>query len=207
MTRTRTASAPTWSSAAAPSTVPSRAPTTTTHQATRALTSPAGIGLPGLRPASSRASWMSLSAPTEIWSAVIDTPRPSDRTGSAPAATATAATTNPSSSDGNGWTRRTTAAARASGPSDVDELVEVLDQVVDQAFAGIGGVRADPRHQGVQRHGGHHLPALRIAPDHGRRAVAGSEHPFDITFGEARRTTQVVEHPDHAATLGDVPHH
>ena len=81
----------------AASPTPSAAPPTTTARATGTLTSPAGIGLPGLRPASSGASWRSLSAPIETWSAVIDTPSWSARPGPAPATSATAATTSPSS--------------------------------------------------------------------------------------------------------------
>src|SRR4029079_12763733 len=39
-------------------------------------TRPAGIGLPGLRPASLGASIPSLSAPTGHWSRITDSPRP-----------------------------------------------------------------------------------------------------------------------------------
>ena len=45
-------------------------------------TSPAGIGLPGLCPASRGASTMSLSAPIDDWSAVIATPSRSAVSGS-----------------------------------------------------------------------------------------------------------------------------
>ena len=73
-------------------------PTTTTAQRLGGETRPAGIGLPGLRPASRGASTMSLSDPIETWRAVIDdarggprSPRRRRRSG------ATAATTTPSS--------------------------------------------------------------------------------------------------------------
>ena len=114
---------------------------------------------------------MSLSAPIDTWSAVIDSPRLSARAGSAPAAIATAATTTPSSSDGNGWTSRMNAAARARGPSDVDELVEVLDQVVDETLASVGGVGPQSGNERMKGHGRHHLAPLGISPDHGRRTI------------------------------------
>src|ERR1700693_2175363 len=100
------------------------APTTTTTRATTGGTTPDGIGLGGMRPASRGASTRSLSAPLETCRGGIAVPSRTATEVSAPATRATATTTNPSRRDGNGWTSPMRPAAR----SDVDELVEVLEE-------------------------------------------------------------------------------
>ena len=65
-------------------------------------TSPPGIGLPGLCPASRGASTRSFVAPIPNWSVVIATPSRSASAGAAPARIATAPVTMPSRTDGNG---------------------------------------------------------------------------------------------------------
>src|SRR5688572_189460 len=105
---------------------------------------------------------MSLSAPIEAWSAVMATPRRTAVIASAPASSATTPTTRPSRRHGNGWVSRTRPPIRAAGPgrspapapapgSDVDDLVEVLDEVLDQAVARVGDLCPDPRHQCEER--------------------------------------------------------
>src|SRR6185369_1164859 len=149
----------------------------TRTRAIAADTRPAGMGLPGLWPASRGASTTSLSEPIDACRAVIAIPRRTAVDGSAPATVATATTTRPSSRDGNGWVRRIRPPARAAagGPSDVDDLVEVLGQVLDQAVSPIGHLRPDPWNEGVQRRRRDHEPALRIPPDRRRRTTARSE--------------------------------
>src|SRR6185503_14352777 len=207
MASTRSPRAPTngWTRAPRPS--PIAAPPTTTAQADGRPTNPAGIGLPGLRPASAGASCTSFNAPIDACRTVIETPSWSAAAGAAPATVATVDTTRPSRIDGKGWVSRTTAAIRARRPSDVDELVEVLDQVVDEPLPAVGGLGADARDQGVQRDGRHHLSTLGVAADHRRRSTAGSERPFDIGVRHPGCVAKIFEHAQHAAPLGDVAHH
>src|SRR6185503_15564037 len=150
MASTRSARAPTNGLTRAPRTSPIAAPPTTTARANGRPTSPAGIGLPGLRPASAGASCTSFRAPIDACRAVIETPSWNATPSAAPATAATANTTRPSRIDGKGWISRTTAAMRAERPSDVDELVEVLDQVVDEPLPAVRGLGADARNQRVQ---------------------------------------------------------
>src|SRR4051794_32954523 len=106
------------------------------------------MGLPRLRPASKGASTTSFVVPMPSWRRVIDTARTTIRSAAAPAMAATAPTTIPSRTDGNGCVSRIQPTSRRPTPvrpSDVDELGEVLDQVLDEAIAPVGDLRADPR--------------------------------------------------------------
>src|SRR5712671_4112569 len=119
-------------------------------------TRPAGIGLPGLCPASRGASTMSLIAPIPSWRAVIARPSSNPTRGIAPARIATLPLTTPSRIDGKGWVRRTAPTIRApmrGRGSDVDELAEVGDEVLDQSGATVGDLRADPRDESEERDG------------------------------------------------------
>src|SRR5205809_4254754 len=138
MARTTAASATGQAPDGALSTSPRTAAAMTTTRASADGTSPVGIGLPGLWPASWGASTTSLSDPIDACRAVIATPSRRAIGGSAPATVATAATTRPSSRDGKGWVRRIRPPTRAAAgsASDVDDLVEVLDQVLDEAITG-----------------------------------------------------------------------
>src|SRR6478735_1602419 len=112
---------------------------TMTARAIPGVTRPAGIGLPGLWPASRGVSTRSLSVPIETCRAVIETARRRAIAASAPAIVATAATTAPSRTEGNGEGSRTRPPSRAGNPggrigrSDVDDLAEVHGEVLDQA--------------------------------------------------------------------------
>src|SRR5690349_17712621 len=143
---------------------PATAAATATAWADVRETSPAGIGLPGLCPASRGASTTSLTAPIDAWSSSIATPSRAAVAGSPPATSDTAPATRPSRAEGNGWIRRTTPAARAAGlgpgRSDVDELVEVRDEVLDQPCPAVGHLCPDPRDERVQRDGRDHQVTL-----------------------------------------------
>ena len=84
------------------STSPTPKPATATARATGVETRRAGMGLPGLCPASRGASTMSFVAPMPNWSAVIASPSLKASIGGAPARYATAPETIPSRIDGNG---------------------------------------------------------------------------------------------------------
>src|SRR6187401_1791059 len=194
---------------------PSVAPPIATAQAWVTDTRPPGIGLAGVRPRSRGASTMSLSDPIEVWRAVIATPRRTAVITSAPASIATTPTTRPSSRHGKGWVSRISAPSRSVGPgrppwptpaagSDVDDLVEVLDQVLDQAVAPVRDLSPDPGHQGVQGDRRDDEPALRIAPDDGGRPAAGSEHPFETAIIQAGGALECLDHLDDAAPDHDI---
>src|SRR6187200_409506 len=171
MARTAIARMRTVGPAAQASTSPTPPLATARVRARRGDTTPAGIGLPGFPSRSRGASTMSLTVPIETCSAVIDTPSWTAVGGSAPAMSAMPATTTPSRSDGNGCPSRMTPPTTAPAPSDVDDLVEVLDQVLDEASAAIGELRPYARDERVERHGRDDEAALRVTSDDRRRAA------------------------------------
>src|SRR5580765_3959327 len=154
---------------------PSPKATTTTRRAMASETRPAGIGLPGLWPASRGASTTSLVAPIPAWRATIASPRPVATIGVPPAATANAPAAMPSRIDGNGWTRRATPASREAseaGASDVDELAKVGHEIFDQSRPAIGNLRSNAGDEGEERDRRDHEAAAPIPPDDGRRPTA-----------------------------------
>src|SRR4051794_622162 len=215
MTSTTTASrttAPPNTPASQPTMIPAPAATTAMTVAAVGDTRPLGIGFPGFVARSAGASTISLSAPMDACSAVIETPRATAVLPSPPAIRATAATTTPSSSDGKGCDSRTNPATTAAGPrdrasrSDVDDLVEVLDQVFDQSVTPVWDLRAYPRHERVEGDGRDDETALGVTADDGRRSAPRSEHPFETALVKPSGATEIVDDLDDAAPDDDVSH-
>src|SRR4029079_14431651 len=206
MARTTDATTTTAAPTVAANASPIVAASATATRASVTETAPDGMGFVG-RPASAGASTMSIRAPMANWSDIIDSPSSAEVARSPPATRATAETTRPSRTDGNGWTSRTSPATRAARPSDVDELVEVLDEVVDEAIAPVRRFPADTRHEGIQRDRRYDLMTLRVPAERCHRPAAGSEHPFAIGLAQVCRLPEVGEDTDDATTLGDVAHH
>src|SRR6478672_12067450 len=174
--------------------------TTATARAAAVETRPAGIGLPGFRPASNGASTRSLTVPIPSWRSVIASPIRSATSGAPPATRAIAPLTRPSRIEGNGCPRRSHPTTRwpvrgrgGDGPSDVDELVEVRDEVLDQALAAVLHLRPDPRHEHIERDRRHHQAAIPVPPDDRRRTATGSEHPFETRLIEPGRPPEVAD--------------
>src|SRR3954465_14634215 len=86
------------------------------------------------------------------------------------------------------------------GVSDVDELVEVLHQVLDQARPAICHLRADPRHEREEGDRRDHQPPGPVAPDHGGRAATRSEHAFVFGLAQVGRGPEVIDDSDDAPT-------
>src|SRR5207344_3130690 len=93
----------------------------------------------------------------------------------------------------SGASSKAVSGSTAPRSSDVDELVEVRDEVLDQALTGVGDLGADPGHQGPQRDGRDDEAPLGVVADGGGRATPGSEHPFEFGFSEVRRAPEVVD--------------
>src|SRR3954464_1245040 len=207
----RTTAAPN-APASQPPTIPAAAAPTAMTVAAARETKPLGIGFPGFVARSAGASTMSLSAPMEAWSAVIETPRATAVLPSPPAIRATAATTTPSSSDGKGCDSRTNPATTAAGPrdrasrSDVDDLVEVLDQVFDQSVTPVGDLCPDPRNERVESDGRDHETARRVTADDGRSSATRSEHAFETALIKPSGATEIVDDLDDAAPDHHVSH-
>src|SRR4051794_19308643 len=102
---------PTGTPTAAARRTPTAAASPAMAMATRAVSSPEAIGLPGF-PASRGASWRSFTAPIENWSRTIDPAATMAGPGVEPATTAAAATTRPSRSGGDGGTSLATGGGR-----------------------------------------------------------------------------------------------
>src|SRR6185436_2308812 len=185
---------------------PPKAPTAIAA-ASRRETKPAGIGFPGLCPASRGASTRSLTAPIPSWRAVIATPSRIASGSAPPARRATAPVTRPSRMDGNGWVRRIAATNRAQGfgrASDVDELAEVRDQVLDEPCAAVGHLRPDAGNEGMERDRRHDEVTAPVTADDRRRSATGCEHAFETGLVEAGRSAEVVDDLDDAAADHDV---
>jgi hypothetical protein len=108
---------------------------------------------------------MSLTVPIPSWRGVIARPIRTVSSRDAPAIAAIAPLTSPSRTDGNGWARRIQPSDRVAtvrGGSDVDELAEVRDEVLDEALAAIGDLRADARDEREQGDRRHDQAALAI---------------------------------------------
>src|SRR5215212_1925218 len=203
-------------SAAAPdgaeSATPDRPVVAATSIAVLGLTTPRGIGFPGFRPASSGSSTTSLRAPMDACIASIESASRPAVAGSAPATVAMAAVAREFKSDGKGWTRRMIPATRASAgsregagrPSDVDELVEVRDEVLDQAGAAVRDQTSKPRHERPQADRRNDQVSSSVAPDRSRSTTPESEHPFEFRLGEPGRCPEVVDDLDDSPTDDDV---
>src|SRR5215210_7298415 len=94
----------------------------------------------------------------------------------------------------------------ASTPSDVDELVEVRDQVFDEARAPVGDLRPNPRHESPKRDRRNHQAAVPVATDRGWRPATRSEHPFEFAVLEPGRSTEIVDDLDDSPPNRDVTH-
>ena len=74
-----------------------------------------------------------------------------------------------------------------SATSDVDEVVEVRDEVVDQAVAAVGGLRADARHERIERDRRDQEMALAIPP-----TAAGGPPPAAKTRSKLRSSSRAA---------------
>src|SRR4051794_3961769 len=218
MPRTTSAS-PTMTGDTAARSTPTAAVATATTRASSVRTTLPGMGLPGLRPASARASTRSLTVPMANWSDAMDTPSRKASALVPPATMTTTATTTPSRIDGKGWTSRakpdsrartvacaSLRAGRVGRPSDVDELVEVGDEVLDQALAAVGDLGADAGHECPERDRRDHQPPLGVPPDARGGPAPGREHALEPAVIEPRGLLEVRHDLHHASPDRDVPH-
>src|SRR3954454_10474977 len=205
---------PTGTPTAAARRTPTAAASPAMAMATRAVSSPEAIGLPGF-PASRGASWRSFTAPIENWSRTIDPAATMAGPGVEPATTAAAATTRPSRSEGNGWTSLATGGRRGppsrrsvdpAGPSDVDELGEIRDEIFDQTVTAVADLGTDARNERPEGDRRHDQVTAGVTADRRRRTTTGSEHAFEFTLVELCCAPEVLDDADDTAADRDVPH-
>src|SRR6185503_8026618 len=103
--------------------------------------------------------------------------------------------------EGNGWLSRKMPNARDGrvGPpagSDVDQLVEVGDEVLDQAPAAVGDQATHARDERPQADRRDDEAAGGIAAERAGRASAEREHPFEFSLAQLRRGAEVVDDLD-----------
>src|SRR5579862_646227 len=191
---------------------PAARPPTTASRAAPGGTSPRGSGLPGFCPRSCSMSARSFKAPIEACRQNMAAPRRSARSSPAPARRTSPPVSRASSSDGKGWISRITPAAREPawatwpGRSDVDEVLEVLDEVLDDPVATVGGLPADPRDERPEHDRRDDRLAARVAAEGRRRPATGGIDPLEGAVVDVGRLLEVGQHPEHAAAPGNVAH-
>ena len=188
--------------------------TTATARASAGETSPAGIGLPGLCPASRGASTRSfVGSDPELERGHRDAEpqRVGQRRAREEREHGGRRSRRGPTETGERAGRGQPARARAPIPGRRRSVRRrrsrrSFDEVLDQAGPAVGDLRADPGNERKERDRRDHEPAIAIAPDHGRWAAARSEHPFEFWFAQAGGRTEVIDHADDAATDHDVAH-